>query len=51
MSFFKRMVFAVVALSFIGSLAACQDGPMERAGEKADKAVENTKDTVKDATH
>jgi len=51
MKFFKRMVFAMVALSLLGSLAACQEGPMERAGKKADKAVENTKDAVKDATH
>lgn len=51
MLFYRKMLFAIVAFSIVGSLAACQDGPMERAGEKADQAVENTKDTVKDATN
>ena len=52
MKIFKKMALTMVMLSIISSFAACErKGPMERAGEKADKGVEKTKDAVKDATH
>lgn len=40
---------ALIPLAFAGFLAACDDeGPMERAGEQADRAVEDVGDAVKD---
>ena len=52
MLFLKKVLLTIAMLSTLVSLAACErKGPMERAGEKVDKGVENTKDAVKDATH
>jgi predicted small lipoprotein YifL len=52
MLFLKKILLGIVTLSMVASLAACdREGPMERAGEKVDKGVENTKDAVKDATN
>ncbi len=47
-----RNVMGVLALSFIAlATTACPEkGPAEKAGEKIDNAVEETKDAVKDAT-
>ena len=42
-------VFAIAALVFI-PVSCRQKGPLERGGEKVDKAVENAGDKVKDAT-
>ena len=45
-------VVAVMALSLVlTGLSGCQkkEGPMERAGEKVDKAAEKTGDAIKDA--
>jgi len=38
----------MLALSLIMLLSACEKGPAEKAGEKIDKAVENTKDKVEE---
>lgn len=38
----------IVALSLTGCPA--KDGPMEEAGEKVDKAIEDTGDAIEDAT-
>lgn len=52
MVFLKKMLLATIMLSVVASLAACEpEGPMERAGEKVDKGVEETKEEVKDATN
>lgn len=41
----------LLLLSFSFLLVGCNDGPAENAGEKIDKAVEDTSDAVKDATN
>ena len=48
----KSIFFAaVVVLSLVSLLAACErEGPLERAGEKVDRAVERAGDKVEDAT-
>lgn len=52
MVFLKKMLLIMIMFSIVASLAACdREGPMERAGEKIDKGVEETKEEVKDATH
>lgn len=43
------VVFAVCLL--FSTVTACEKGPAEKAGEKIDKAVEETSDAVKDATN
>ncbi|MFA5515442.1 MAG: hypothetical protein WDA20_04070 [Desulfuromonadales bacterium] len=49
MTIFRKTcaLFAALVLS-AGMLACEQQGPAEKAGEQADKAVENTRDTVQD---
>lgn len=46
-----KYILILVALAFGGgALTACDnEGPMEKAGEKADEAVNDTKRAVKDA--
>lgn len=45
----RTFYFALVLLALLG---ACErEGPAERAGEKVDRAVENARDAVKDATN
>lgn len=52
MLFFKKTLLALVMVSILSSLVACErEGPMERTGEKVDEAAEDTKDAVKDATN
>jgi predicted small lipoprotein YifL len=48
---FKKVTISLVALIFsLGLLAACEEkGPLEKAGEKADKAVEEVQDDVEEA--
>jgi hypothetical protein len=48
-----RHVIIALALSTVAlATSACPEkkGPAEKAGEKIDKAIDETKDTVKDAT-
>ncbi|MBE0598931.1 MAG: hypothetical protein IH614_16880 [Desulfuromonadales bacterium] len=51
MKMFRKglIVFAAVVLS-LGLVACEKKGPLEKAGEKIDQGVENTKDAVQDAT-
>jgi hypothetical protein len=41
---------ALAAAPVAFSLAACSEGPAERAGERIDRAVERTGDKIEDAT-
>lgn len=47
----RRFVMALLLGMSIGMLAGCeQEGPMERAGEEVDQAVDDAGDRVDDAT-
>lgn len=47
----KGALVALTLLAGSAMLAACEEeGPMERAGEAADEAVEDAGDAVEDAT-
>ena len=49
----KLRTLAAVALAaapIAFSLAACSEGPAERAGERVDRAVERAGDKIEDAT-
>lgn len=51
MSIIKRIVLTLVASGLVFSFVACEKkGPMEKAGEKADQAVEDVKEAVKKKT-
>tara|TARA_R110001583_G_scaffold40092_3_gene128319 strand:+ start:77 stop:235 length:159 start_codon:yes stop_codon:yes gene_type:complete len=52
MSIFK-LLGSTLILVVAGALSACDqnDGAAEKAGESVDRAVEEAKDTVKDATN
>ena len=51
MNAFKKLFLVLVAAVVTLSLGACErKGPMEKAGEKVDKAAERTGDKIKDAT-
>lgn len=46
----KTLRLVLIPLVLAGGLAACDnDGPMERAGENADRAIEQTGDAIQDA--
>jgi hypothetical protein len=45
----KSFYFALVLLALLG--ACDREGPAERAGEKIDRAAEDVRDAVKDATN
>lgn len=46
----KKTIWAAMAAALLLTLAACEkEGPMERAGEKADKAVEEAGERVDNA--
>ncbi|MEX2491599.1 MAG: hypothetical protein WD425_07535 [Nitrospirales bacterium] len=47
----SRIKSTLLLLSFSFLLFGCNDGPAENAGEKVDRAVEDTTDAVKDATN
>lgn len=50
MSKFKKVIFSLVLLVPVIGLAGCkQEGPMERAGEKVDQAVEDAGQAIKEA--
>jgi hypothetical protein len=46
----NHLVWAAVLVPLAGALAACEEGPAERAGEAVDDTVEDTGDAVEDAT-
>jgi hypothetical protein len=49
MSRFKKAVFLSLAMMFLfGGMGCKQEGPLERAGKKVDKAVEDAGDAIKD---
>ena len=45
-----RLHWTAVLVSLAGALAACDEGPAERAGEAVDDTVEDAGDAVEDAT-
>lgn len=47
----KRSVLLIFLLSSFFMVAGCaeQEGPAERAGEKIDESIQNSKDTLSDA--
>lgn len=50
-AWFKRIIPAIVILAFFVGVSGCQkqEGPMEKAGKKADEGIEATKDAMKEA--
>jgi len=51
MSIIKRIVLLFFATAFIVGFVACsKEGPMEKAGKKADQAVEDVQKAVKKKT-
>ena len=50
MSIFRKAVFYLFLTVLLTGLLGCEnEGPMERAGKKVDKAVEDTSKAIKDA--
>jgi predicted small lipoprotein YifL len=50
MKFLNLFKIAAVFMMLILGLAACErEGPMEKAGEKADQAVEDTRESMEEA--
>jgi hypothetical protein len=50
MNHFKRWFIAFFAAVFVFGIIACEkEGPMEKAGKKADQAIEKTEEAVEDA--
>jgi predicted small lipoprotein YifL len=46
----KRVLMMIVLAAFVVPMVGCKEkGPMEKAGEKVDKAAKDTKDAVQDA--
>lgn len=46
-----RNAFFVLALAVTPALSGCEEqGPLEKAGEAADEAVQDTKRAIEDAT-
>ena len=50
-AFLKGIMPVMVALVFVIAVSGCQkqEGPMEKAGKKADEGIEATKDAMKEA--
>jgi hypothetical protein len=46
----ERLFWAAVLVPLAGALAACDQGPAERAGAAIDDAVEDAGDAIEDAT-
>ena len=46
----RRIVLTLVAAGLIFGFVACEKGPMEKAGKKADQAVEDVQTAVKKKT-
>ena len=50
MNTIKRCVLSFFAAFLLFGLIACEkEGPMEKAGKKADQAIEKTEEAVKEA--
>jgi hypothetical protein len=50
MSKLKKVLFLLLAALLLTAMSGCEsEGPMERAGKKIDKAVEDTSKAIKDA--
>ncbi|HTB34211.1 MAG TPA: hypothetical protein VK842_05075 [bacterium] len=47
----KLFYVALVGVCLAGLTVACDKGPAQKAGEKIDDAVQDTKDSVRDAGH
>jgi hypothetical protein len=47
----KMFYVALVGVCLAGLTLACDKGPAQKAGEKIDNAVQDTKDAVRDAGH
>lgn len=51
MSIVKRLILSLMAAALIVSFTACEkEGPLEKAGKKADEAIQKTEDAVKKKT-
>lgn len=51
MSIFKKSILSLVAAGLLLGIVACEKkGPMEKAGESVDKAIEKTEKAVKEKT-
>ena len=49
MKILKKSLILPVLVLLLGGVSGCKEkGPMEKAGEKVDKAVEKTGDAIKD---
>ena len=46
----RKLSMFLVLLGGLASLQACNDGPLEDAGEEIDEAIEDTADSIEDAT-
>ena len=44
-----RLVWGAVLIPLAGALAACEEGPMEEAGEAVDETVDDAGDAAEDA--
>jgi hypothetical protein len=51
LAFLKVVVSIIAVLVFVVAVSGCQkqEGPMEKAGKKADEGIEATKDAIKKA--
>ncbi|HXC65028.1 MAG TPA: hypothetical protein VNZ67_11770 [bacterium] len=47
----KLFYVALVGACLAGLTIACDKGPAQKAGEKIDNAVQDTKDAVRDTAH
>jgi predicted small secreted protein len=43
MKYFKSIIAVFAIVVFIAGIAGCNEGPLERAGKKVDKAVDDIK--------
>ena len=51
MTLIRKVLLLVCGLMLVFSLAACEKkGPLQKAGEKVDKAVEKAGDKIKEKT-
>lgn len=49
MNLSKKLLLILAAAGIVSGLGACEKGPMEKAGEKIDKAGKKVGDKVDDA--
>ncbi len=43
MKYFKMLIAVLAIVALIAGLSGCHEGPLERAGKKVDKTVEDIK--------